>query len=166
MQTLRALQEIFLQALPTFFLLWLLYLYTVRVFYRPLEKTLEKRQDATGRLRETAAQNVALAERKAAEYQESLRAARVETYHHQEQERQQALDRRSQLLQQARQQADQTVRRTRQEMQTEVEEAKKRLVQESDQIAASITEAILKPVTFPAPPSATSLGRSEASGQL
>ena len=145
MEPLVALEEILLQAIPTFLLVWLLYLYTVQVFFRPLQKTLQKRHAATGRLREMAAENIALAERKTAEYQEALRAARAEVYRQQEQERQRALERKAELLRQARQQAEEIVHRTQQEIRGEVEDAKKGLAQESEQIALSITEAILKP---------------------
>jgi len=78
MAPLIALGEILLGAIPTFLLVWALYLYVTRVFLHPLQGTLRKRHEATEGLRAAAAANIAAAERKAAQYEESLRAARVE----------------------------------------------------------------------------------------
>ena len=155
MQTLIALGGILLRAIPTFLLVWLLYLYVTRVFFRPLQETLRKRYEATGGLRKLAEGNVVTAEQKAAQYEESLRAARSELYQQQEQERQKALERRSEVLRRARQHAEETVAHAKQEIQQDVEEAKQRLAAESEPMARSIIHAILEPA-------ASSSGRSEA----
>jgi hypothetical protein len=44
--TLHALGEILLKALPTFFLVTLLFVYLKIMFFRPLEKVLKARYDA------------------------------------------------------------------------------------------------------------------------
>ena len=153
MEPLIALGGILFRAIPTFLLVWLLYLYVTRVFFRPLKETLRKRYEATGGLRELAEGNVAMAERKAAQHEESLRAARSELYQQQEQERQKALERRAEVLRRARQQAEEMVAKAKQEMQQDVEEAKRRLAAESEPMARSIIRAILEPA-------ASSSGRS------
>ena len=155
MQPLIALGGILLRAIPTFLLVWLLYLYVTRVFFRPLQETLRKRYEATDGLRAAAEADVALAEQKAAQYEESLRAARSELYQQQEQERQKALEQRAAVLRQARQQAEEMVGKAKQDMQQDVEEAKQRLAAESEPMARSILRAILEPA-------ASSSGRSEA----
>ncbi|OFV96106.1 MAG: hypothetical protein A3F68_04610 [Acidobacteria bacterium RIFCSPLOWO2_12_FULL_54_10] len=152
MGPLLALGRILLAAIPTFFLVWILYFYTTRVFLRPLEKTLHERYQITGGRREIAERNLAITEQKAAEYKEALRAARTELYRQQEQERQQALERRAEIVRQARQQAEETVARSRRELGEEVEEAKKRLAAESEALAQSILQAILEPAPGLAPP--------------
>lgn len=156
METLIALEGILLRAIPTFLLVWLLYLYVTRVFFRPLQETLRRRHEATDGLRAAADADVALAERKAAQYEESLRAARSELYQQQEQERQKALEGRAEVLRRSRQQAEEMVARAKQEMQQDVEEAKRRLAAESEPMARSIIRAILEPA-------ASSSGRAEAS---
>lgn len=145
MKSLIALEEILLAAIPTFLLVWILYFYTRRFFLKPLQETLRKRHDGTRGLREVAEANLALTEKKTAHYEEALRAARAEFYHQQEQERQQSLEQRAERLRQARQQAEEMVSRANREIQKDVEEAKKRLAAESEQIALSVTRAILEP---------------------
>ena len=161
MELLVALGQILVRAIPTFLLVWILYVYTVRVFHRPLQDALRKRYEATGKLREESEANLATAERKAAEYQEALRAAGTELYRQQEQERQKALEQRASLLRQARQQAEERVGQARQQIHEEEEEAKKLLVAESEQMARSITEVLLKPAALASSPGSF-LGGSEA----
>ncbi|MCZ6489648.1 MAG: ATP synthase F0 subunit B [Acidobacteria bacterium] len=154
MDVLASLKDILLQAIPTFTLVWILYFYTSRIFFRPLQKTLQERHASTAGLRQAAEANIALAEQKTSQYQEALQSARTELYRQQEQERQQALDRRAEILRQSRQQAEEMVKRAQQEIRAEAEQAKKRLETESDQIALSIAQAILKsgPAASPAGP--------------
>lgn len=145
METLFALKDLLVQAIPTFVLVWILYWYSTHVFFRPLQKTLQKRHESTRGLRQAAEEKLALAERKTEEYQQALRAAWADLYRQQEQERQQALERRAEILGHARRQAEELVSRARQEIRDEAETAKKHLAAESEQIAASILHAILKP---------------------
>ncbi|MBI3894965.1 MAG: ATP synthase F0 subunit B [Acidobacteria bacterium] len=145
MEPLLALERILLQALPTFFLVWILYFYTTRVFLGPLEKTLRERYQITGGRREIAERNLKIAEQKTAEYEEALRTARAELYLQQAQERQLALERRTEIVRQARQRAEETVLRAKQELATEVSDAKQRLASESGALAQSILQAILEP---------------------
>ncbi len=155
MDPLTALGQIFLQAIPTFILVWILYLYTTRIFFRPLQKTLRKRYESTAGLRQAAEGNIDLAARKTAEYEQALRSAWTEVYRQQEQERQRALEQRADIVRLARRQAEELIRRTQQEIRGDVEEAKKRLAAEIEPIAHSITTLILRtgetPSTIRAP---------------
>ena len=162
MDPLTALGGILLKAVPTFILVWILYLYAVRIFYRPLQETLQKRYEATGKLREQAETSIALAGRKAKEYQEALRAAWADVFRQQEEERQKALKRRAEILQRARQQGDQMVREAQQQLVQEVQVAKGRLAEQSEQIARSILETVLKPARVVS--SSASPGVSEVRG--
>src|SRR5260370_36759350 len=78
--TLRALGEILLKAVPPFFLVLLLYAYLTLVFFRPLEKVLQKRYEANEGARKLAEEAVARAAAKMAEYEAAMRAARGEIY--------------------------------------------------------------------------------------
>lgn len=149
MEPLVALGEILLGAIPTFLLVWVLYWYVTRVFFRPLRETLRKRHEATAGLRAAAEANIAAAERKAAQYEASLRAARSELYEQQEQERQKAIEQRAELVRRARRQAEETTARAKREIEQDVAEAKQRLGAESDTIARSIIRAILEPSASP-----------------
>ena len=64
--TLAALGGILLKALPTFFLFIFLHLYLRFVFFKPLEKVLKARYDATEGARKLAEASLAKAAEKAA----------------------------------------------------------------------------------------------------
>jgi F0F1-type ATP synthase membrane subunit b/b' len=145
METLVALQAILIKSLPTFFLVWLLYWYTQRVFLTPLQKTLQQRQDSTEGLRKAAEERITLAEKRAAEYQEAFRSHAADIYRQQEQVRQRAMEKRAEMLRQARQRADDHIARARQEIRQESEQAKSDLQPESDYLAQQIARAILEP---------------------
>jgi F0F1-type ATP synthase membrane subunit b/b' len=149
MEPLIALGDILLNAIPTFILVWILFLYTSRVFLKPLQETLRKRRESTEGLRQAAQARLALAEHKTAEYQDALRVGSAELYRQQEQERQKALEQRAEILRQARQRAEELIARARQEIRQDTELAKKQLAQESDWMAQWITQAILEPAARP-----------------
>src|SRR5258708_31006400 len=79
-ETLRALGEILLKAVPTFVLVFVLYLYLARMFFRPLEEVLKRRYEATEGARKLADESLAKAAAKTAEYEAASRAARGEVY--------------------------------------------------------------------------------------
>ena len=127
MAALLALKNILIGAIPTFILVWLLFLYIDRVFLRPLQATLKKRREATSGLRESAEASIAQAEKKTAEYEAALRAARAE------------------VLRQAHERGEQAAKAAREQIRGDADAAKKTLAAESDAIASSIAQAILKP---------------------
>jgi F0F1-type ATP synthase membrane subunit b/b' len=145
MQTLVALGDILVKSIPTFILVWVLYLYISRMFLGSLQKTMQQRQDSTTGLRRAAEEQISQAEQKTAQYQEALRVHSAEIYRQQEQDRQRAMERRAEILRQARQQAEAQIGSARQEIHGQAEEAKRTLQQESEQMAQRITRAILEP---------------------
>ena len=160
MQTLVALGDILVKAIPTFILVWILYFYISRMFLKPLQETLQQRQESTEGLRKAAEERISLAEQKTAAYQEALRSHSADIYRQQEQDRQRAMERRTEILRQARQRAEQQIGRARQEILHEAEEAKKVLQKESEQMAQWITRAILEPPSAgPSPITAPGMNR-------
>ena len=73
---LHQLGELLLTALPTFFLILFLNYYLKFVFFKPLEKALRQRYDATEGARKLAEESLQRAAAKTAEYEATLRAAR------------------------------------------------------------------------------------------
>ncbi len=71
-QTLHALGEILLKAVPTFVLVLLLYTYLSRMFFRPLEKVLQKRYEVTEGARKLADESLAKAAAKTEEYEAAI----------------------------------------------------------------------------------------------
>jgi F0F1-type ATP synthase membrane subunit b/b' len=147
MDTLIALGRILLNAVPTFLLFWMLYFFVDRTFTRPLQQTLQKRRDSTEGLRRTAETRLRAAEERAAEYQQTLRAGMAEIYRQQEQERQNALEQRAESVRQARQQAAERIAHARHELQRDAAEAQRLLREQSEQMAAWITRAVLEPAS-------------------
>ena len=83
--TLHALGEILLKAVPTFLLVVLLHFYLKKIFFQPMEKVLHQRFEATEGARKLAEQSLARASARTAEYEAAIRAARSEVYQAQEQ---------------------------------------------------------------------------------
>src|ERR1044071_8128227 len=103
---LHQLGQLLLKAVPTFLLVILLQFYLKRVFFRPLEKVLHQRYEATEGARKAADESLARAAAKTAEYEAALRAARTEVYQSQEQLHKQLQEREAAQIAEARARAD------------------------------------------------------------
>jgi len=144
MELIAVVEGIILRSIPTFIVVWILYAFTNRFFYRPLRKALQEREEATSGLRQRANAQIATAEAKAAEYEEALRAARARLYHEQEQERQKALEYRAEILKRARQAAEQKIAAAKRQIAAEVQESRAALERQSNEMASWITRVILQ----------------------
>jgi F-type H+-transporting ATPase subunit b len=142
--TLRALGEILLKAVPTFFLVLLLYAYLTRVFFRPLEKVLQQRYEANEGARKLAEEAVAKATAKMAEYEAAMRAARGEVYQELGNLRSQLQAERNAALEIARKQAEKQIAAAKAGLEHEVAVLKQDLAAQSDLLATQITESILR----------------------
>ncbi len=142
--TLRALGEILLKAVPTVILLLLLYFYSKYMFFRPMEKVLRQRYEATEGSRKMAEEALERATARTAEYEMALRAARSEVYQTQEALHRQLQERETAQLTATRQAADAAVKEAREQLALDAEQAKAALGRESDALATQITESILR----------------------
>lgn len=142
--TLQALGEILLGAIPTFLLVLVLHFYLKSVFFKPLEKVLHERRMATEGARESAKVSLDRAAKKAAEYEEALRAARNEVYREQEEVRRQWREEHSQRIADARKRAEALVNEASTKLGREAAEAKTSLEGQVRQLADQITETILQ----------------------
>jgi F-type H+-transporting ATPase subunit b len=142
--TLRALGEILLRAVPTFLLVVLLHIYLKKIFFQPMEKVLHKRYEATGGARKLAEQSLARAAARTAEYEGALRAARAELYQAQEQLYRQLQESHAAQLLAARQSADEGVRGVKAQLARDMEEAKLGLSRDTDMLAGEIADSILE----------------------
>ncbi len=143
-ETLRALGEILLKAVPTFILVFLLYLYLGRMFFRPLEEVLKRRYEATEGARKLADESLAKAAAKTAEYEAAMRAARGEIYSELGQLRRQLQVERATAVEQARREAEAQIAEARAQLQQEVARLKQQLAGESDALASQIADSILR----------------------
>ena len=81
---LEQVSALLVRALPTFVVVVLLYFYLRAMFFRPMGDLLAQRKRATEGTRKSAEESLRRAGQKAAEYEESLRAARTGIYKEQE----------------------------------------------------------------------------------
>ena len=142
--TLHQLGQVLLQGLPTFFLVLFLHFYLKSVFFKPLEKVLQARKDATEGARKSAAESLERAAAKAASYEESIRAARSEIYQEQESLRRKWRDEQTAQLTDSRQRAEVTVKTAKAEILVQAQQARQSLSASSQILADEITNAILQ----------------------
>jgi F-type H+-transporting ATPase subunit b len=140
---LASLGALLLRALPTFFLVLLLHFYLKAIFFKPLEAALKERKAATSGVRKLAEEAIANAERKAAEYEAALRAARSELYKEQEAMRAKWREDQTAAVAQMRRQVEAQVAEARRRIQREQQEARASLESRSEALAEEIARAIL-----------------------
>ena len=141
---LHQLGQLLLKAVPTFILVVLLQFYLKRVFFKPLEKILKQRYDATEGAKKAAEESLQRAAAKAAEYEAAMRAARTDVYQSQEQFHRELQEREAAQILEARQRADATIQAARADLQKDVEAAKESLRADSEALANRIADTILR----------------------
>jgi len=138
-----ALGELMLRAVPTFLILLLLHYYLKAVFYKPMDRALTARKQATAGVKKLAEESLRKAESKSAEYEEALRAARGSLYKEQEEKRAGWRAEQTAALASMRENVDSLVRDARRRLATEKEAAKATLSAESEALAEQIVRAVL-----------------------
>jgi F-type H+-transporting ATPase subunit b len=141
---LQALGRILLGAVPTFLLVIFLHFYLKSMFFKPLEKVLHQRYEATEGARKLAQQSLEQAAAKTASYENQLRAAKAEMYQAQEQLHKQLQEREAAAVAEARQHADAAIKLAKTQLASDVEAAKASLAADSDSLANQIAESILR----------------------
>ena len=141
---LHALGGILLRAVPTFLLVILLHYYLKSVFFKPLEKVLDQRYEATQGARKLAEQSLQQAAAKTAQYETELRAAKASMYQAQEQAHKQLQEREAAAVAEARKSADAAVKLAKTQLEADVETAKSSLAADSESLADQIAETILR----------------------
>jgi F-type H+-transporting ATPase subunit b len=142
--TLHALGQILVQALPTFILVLLLFVYLRSVFFKPLERVLDARDEATEGARKKAADALDRAQAKVEAYEEKMRAVRNEIYREQEEMRLKWRDEQTAQVAAARQRTETLVKGAKATIAAEANQAKSTLHQNSQALADQITQAILR----------------------
>lgn len=143
-ETLRELGGILLKAVPTFFLVLVLYLYLARMFFRPLERVLQKRYEATEGARKLAEESLAKAAAKTEQYEAAMRAARGEVYKEIEQLRRQLQQERTAAIDRARREAEAQIGEAKVQLDNELVKLKQELAGQSDALAGQIVDSILR----------------------
>jgi F-type H+-transporting ATPase subunit b len=143
-ETLRQLGGLLLGSIPTIVLFLILYLAYRTLVHTPLEKILAERRAHTEGAMEKARADIAAAEARTAEYEQSLRQARAVIFKAQEARRQQALQARTAAIAEARAKADVQVKQAKAVIAQDVAASKGSLQAEAERLAAEIVAAILR----------------------
>ena len=138
-----SLGALMLRALPTFFILLFLHYYLKIMFFKPLERVLAERKAATAGLKKLADESIRNAERKAAQYEEAIRAARGTLYKEQEERRSVWRREQAAALASMREQADSLVLEAKKRLSSEKDSAQSSLRGESEALAEQIARAAL-----------------------
>lgn len=141
--TLHALGILLVESVPTVIFFILLTFYLKSVFFRPLARILEERRKATEGVRELAQQASDAADKKGAEFERALQAARLQIHQEHEALRKQWADEQSQAIAQARAAAEAQIDAAKREIQQEAERAQSDL----DRQVESLSEQIVNSLT-------------------
>src|ERR1039458_5065194 len=124
MEILHQLGELFLEALPTIFIVLIFFVFLRWAFFRPIQKTMAERDARIEGARAEAATVEAAARQELDAYRDALRKARAEIYAEQEKSRQAALGSRAQLLKAMRSRAQEDVAAAKKRIAAEVAAAR------------------------------------------
>jgi F0F1-type ATP synthase membrane subunit b/b' len=141
--TLKQLGDLLLRAVPTMFFLVFLTLYLKYVFFRPLERILDKRNEETEGARRLAEQAFAAADRKVSDFEKALQAARMDLHREQEAQRKRWLTDQTQAISAARAHAEMRIEETRRELAEETDRATAELAVHARSLAKQIIENML-----------------------
>ncbi len=143
-ETLRALGGILLNAIPTFCLVIFLHFFLKYMFFRPLDRVMQARYEATEGSRKRAEEMLEKAEAKTAEYEAAMRAARAEVYQAQDHLHHQLEEQRKAEMQAVHAEAEAAVKEARARLAADVALAKADLARESELLAVEIADTVLR----------------------
>jgi len=142
-QTLHDLSGILLAAIPSGLLLIILHFYLRAMLFKPLQATLKRREELTAGARKAADQSLAVAERKAQDYEAKFRDARAEVYREQEEKRKVWLEDQAKQVAAGQTRSSEAMAAADKKIADEVAAAKQNLVETSAVLADSIANTVL-----------------------
>src|SRR5262245_47528020 len=125
-------------------LVWSLYFILKKSFFDPINQILLLRDSEIAGAQQEAKDKLAQADQKSRAYQDSLKAARLESYRQQETLRAEASKRRFETLAETRQQAEKILQSAKKEIEGQVGAAKRTLESEVHSIADGVVKTILR----------------------
>jgi F-type H+-transporting ATPase subunit b len=142
---LRQIGELLISSIPTIIsvlILWTAYRFIV---HGKLRQVLEQRHALTEGAIERAQQEIAVAEKRTAEYEQRVREARTQIYKSQQANRLRVMEERNAALAESRQRAGEMVKKARAVLEAETADAKGSLEQQANVLADQVIATILKP---------------------
>jgi F-type H+-transporting ATPase subunit b len=144
-ETFRQISELLLGSIPTIIFFLLLYGLYIVLVHKPLMRVLAERRARTQGAIEKARADIALAERRTAEYEQKLRDARIAILKAQEARRALATKARDAAVAQARTQAQAQVQQARVAIEQDKQAAQATLDFEAGRLATEIIRIVLEP---------------------
>jgi F-type H+-transporting ATPase subunit b len=144
-ETFRQISELLLGSIPTIIFFLLLYGLYIVLVHKPLTRVLAERRARTQGAVEKARSDIALAERRTAEYEQQLRDARIAILKAQEARRTLASKAREAALAEARTQSQAQVREARAAIEQDKQAAQTTLDADAGRLAAEIIRIVLEP---------------------
>ncbi len=141
--TLHALGRIVLFGLPTSFLVILLCIYLKAMYFKPFQKMLAARYEATEGARKAAEESLARTNAKAQEFDAALQQARQEIYSEQEQYLKKLRDQQASETEAALRAAEARLAQAREQLAADAASARSSLAAQADVLASQIADAIL-----------------------
>ena len=144
---LRQIGELLVNSIPTIIsvlILWTAYTFLV---HGKLRQVLAQRHALTEGAIERAQQEIAIAEKRTAEYEERVREARSQIYKALQAHLQRVMEERNAALAEARKNAGEMVKKARVVLEADVISAKAALEQQATVLAAQVIVTVLKPAT-------------------
>jgi F-type H+-transporting ATPase subunit b len=144
-ETFRQISELLLGSIPTIIFFLLLYGLYIALVHKPLMRVLAERRARTQGAIEKARADIALAERRTAEYEQKLRDARIAILKAQEARRAVATKARDAAVAQARTQSQAQVQQAKAAIEQDKQAAQTTLDSEAGRLATEIIRIVLEP---------------------
>ena len=144
-ETLQQLGKLLLGAVPTVIMLALLYALYTMIVHKPLRRVLEERHNKTEGAIEKSKADIAAAEARTSEYEQSLREARAAVFRAQEAKRQAAIQARAKVVSEARNKAQAQVQAAKADIEKDRVAAEQGLQAEAAALAREIVRRVLEP---------------------
>jgi F-type H+-transporting ATPase subunit b len=142
---LRQIGELLIKSIPTIISMLILWTAYTLLVHKKLQQVLARRHALTEGAIERAQQEIAIAEKRTAEYEQRVRDARSQIYKAQQANRQRVLDERNAALAESRKNAGEMVKKARAALEKDTVGAKAALEQQANVLADQVIARILKP---------------------
>src|SRR6185312_961609 len=142
---LRQIGELLVKSIPTIISMLILWTAYTLLVHKKLQQVLAQRHALTEGAIEQAQQEIAIAEKRTAEYEHRVRDARSHIYKTQQANRQRVMDERNAALAESRKNAGEMVKQARAALEKDTIQAKAALEQQANVLADQVIATVLKP---------------------
>ena len=143
-ETLHALGDLLIKAIPTAVFFVFLIVYLQKLFFQPMARILQERRKQTEGVRELAQRAFEAAEKRTSEFEQALQMARAEIHADHDKLRQQWTQEQSQRIAQARAEADRQIEEARRQIAEEVRKAEVDVGAAINTLSEQIVNSLLK----------------------